>query len=112
MITFIKTLTLEAAVVVAVMYGVRTFFDYLSVIALVDYLAYSGIGVLIIAAVSIEDHTSVSLNLSGNMIRRESICSDDKRLDSGNKGTFAIRMGIIGISLLLVSGAFDYLAKI
>ncbi|MGG5575656.1 hypothetical protein [Vibrio diazotrophicus] len=111
MITFIKTLTLEAAVVIAVMYGVRTFFDYLSVIAFVDYLAYCGISVLILAAVSIEDHTSVSLNLFGNMIRRESIRIDDKRLGSGNKGTFAIRMGIIGISLLMVSGVLAYLAE-
>ncbi|NIY93334.1 hypothetical protein [Vibrio diazotrophicus] len=111
MSTFIKTLTLEAAVVLAVMYGVRTFFDYLSVIALVDYLAYSGICILILAVVSIEDSASVSLNLFGNMIQRETIRSDDKRLGSGNKGTFSIRMGIIGISLLMVSAAVAYLAE-
>ncbi|MEZ8715559.1 hypothetical protein AB6D81_06125 [Vibrio splendidus] len=86
----------------------RNFFDYLSTIDLVDYIAYSGVLLVVLAGITFDGNNPANQDFLSLMIHRELVSRTNDIQDETNKVSFAINVGLIGVFLLIASGVMAW----
>nr|WP_242659729.1 hypothetical protein [Vibrio splendidus] len=84
------------------------FFDYLSTIDLVDYIAYSGVLLVVLAGITFDGNNLANQDFLSLMIHRELVSRTNDFQDETNKVSFAVNVGLIGIFLLIASGVMAW----
>ncbi|MEZ8199609.1 hypothetical protein AB4622_08170 [Vibrio splendidus] len=86
----------------------RNFFDYLSTIDLVDYIAYAGVLLVVLAGITFDGNNPANQDFLSLMIHRELVSRTNDFQDETNKVSFAVNVGLIGIFLLIASGVMAW----
>lgn len=86
----------------------RNFFDYLSTIDLVDYIAYSGVLLVVLAGITFDGNNPANQDFLSLMIHRELVSRTNDIQDETNKVSFAVNVGLIGVFLLIASGVMAW----
>jgi len=100
----ITKLIISVVLTVCIVFIVRLMSDYLSSIILVDYLAYSGIGLLLIAGVSGDKGNIVNRDFLTLMTQRELVTRDVNADNDVNRITLSLSLGASGVLCLVISG--------
>ncbi len=102
--SFIKGILVYLVVISLVLLISRNYFDYLSTIALVDYLAYSGVLLVVLAGITFDGNNPANQDFLSLMVHRELVSRTNDFQDESNKVSFSVNVGLIGIFLLIASG--------
>jgi len=90
-------------IIVVLMFLARVSFEYLSEIALIDYITFSGIIVLIIASLTFDGKNPVNQDFLSLITHRELVSRDEDPKDNQNSLSFSLCLGTVGILLIIVS---------
>ncbi|HFQ4946493.1 TPA: hypothetical protein ACGUVO_004580 [Vibrio vulnificus] len=102
--SFTKGILVYLVVISLVLLISRNYFDYLSTIALVDYLAYSGVLLVVLAGITFDGNNPANQDFLSLMVHRELVSRTNDFQDESNKVSFSVNVGLIGIFLLIASG--------
>ncbi|EKF9639387.1 hypothetical protein O1C50_003690, partial [Vibrio cholerae] len=102
--SFIKGILVYLVVISLVLLISRNYFDYLSTIALVDYLAYSGVLLVVLAGITFDGNNPANQHFLSLMVHRELVSRTNDFQDESNKVSFSVNVGLTGIFLLIASG--------
>lgn len=86
----------------------RNYFDYLSTIDFVDYIAYSGVLLVILAGITFDGNNPANQNFLSLMVHRELVSRANDSQDEINKVSFAVNVGLIGILFLIASAVLAW----
>lgn len=86
----------------------RNYFDFLSTIDLVDYIAYSGVLLVVLAGITFDGNNPASQDFLSLMVHRELVSRTNDSQDENNKVSFSVNVGLIGIFLLIVSAVMAW----
>ncbi|PME33120.1 hypothetical protein BCV39_22070 [Vibrio sp. 10N.286.55.E10] len=86
----------------------RNYFDYLSTIDLVDYIAYSGVLLVVLAGITFDGNNPANQDFLSLMVHRELVSRTNDSQDENNKVSFSVNVGLIGIFFLIVSAVMAW----
>ncbi|KPM01552.1 hypothetical protein [Vibrio splendidus] len=105
---FLKGILAYLVVISVALLISRNFFDYLSTIDLVDYIAYSGVLLVVLAGITFDGNNPANQDFLSLMIHRELVSRTNDIQDETDKVSFAVNVGLIGIFLLIASGVMAW----
>ncbi|MCG9557976.1 hypothetical protein [Vibrio kanaloae] len=105
---FLKGILAYLVVISVALLISRYFFDYLSTIDLVDYIAYSGVLLVVLAGITFDGNNPANQDFLSLMIHRELVSRTNDIQDETNKVSFAVNVGLIGVFLLIASGVMAW----
>ncbi|MFM2615562.1 hypothetical protein [Vibrio campbellii] len=108
MINFLKGVVIYIVGILAVLLVLRASFDYFSAISLVDFIAYSGVFLVVLAGITFDRSSPADSGFLSLMVHRELVSrSEDSEYE--NKASFSISVGLVGMVLLIASGVLAWL---
>ncbi len=110
MIKILLKILITLAIVVALMTACRLNFDYLAQIALIDYIAYSGIVSLLIAIAVFNGDHPINQHFLSMMVHRELVSRENDTKDTMNKISATLAIGTVGVILVATSGVMAWLS--
>ena len=110
MFRVIAKLALSIILIIGVIFIIRFISDYLSGIILTDYLAYSGIALLVIAGVSIDKEDTANRDIMTLITQRELVTRDVHTDNEVNRISLSLSFGLSGSLCLVASGLLAWLS--
>lgn len=108
MINFLKGIVIYIVGILAALLVFRASFDYFSAIPLVDFIAYSGVFLVVLAGITFEKSSPADRGFLSLMVHRELVSrSEDSEYE--NKASFSISVGLVGMVLLIASVVLAWL---
>lgn len=99
---------LISVIVVAVL--ARLFIPYLSTIAMVDYVTFTGISALGIACLCYDGADPANQDMMSLITQRALVSREDDMKEQQNRISFSLSLGVCGFLLLAVSGVIAWLS--
>ncbi|MGY2573714.1 hypothetical protein [Vibrio diazotrophicus] len=96
-------------VVSAAAYLAKMNFSYLTEIALIDYITYSGIVSLAIALLAFDGNHPSNQHLLSMIVHRELVSKVNDQQDYVNQVSFSLSLGIVGVIFIFISGVMAWL---
>lgn len=96
-------------VVSAAAYLAKMNFSYLTKIALIDYITYSGIVSLAIALLAFDGNHPSNQHFLSMIVHRELVSKVNDQQDYVNKVSFSLSLGIVGVIFIFISGVMAWL---
>ncbi len=108
MINFLQGIVIYIVGISAVLLALRASFDYFSAIPLVDFIAYSGVFLVVLAGITFEKSSPADRSFLSLMVHRE-LVSRSEDTEYENKASFSISVGLVGMVLLIASVVLAWL---
>ncbi|WP_217537346.1 hypothetical protein [Vibrio metschnikovii] len=105
---FLKGILAFLVVILLILLIFRNYFDYLSSIPLVDYLAYSGVFLVVVAGIAFDGNNPANQDFLSLITHRELVSRTNDSQDESNKISFAVNVGLVGVILLIASGVMAW----
>ena len=96
-------------VVSAAAYLAKMNFSYLTEIALIDYITYSGIVSLAIALLAFDGNHPSNQHFLSMIVHRELVSKVNDQQDYVNQVSFSLSLGIVGVIFIFISGVMAWL---